>query len=108
MSAGKDSSVRLWDVQHGTELFRWDTKHPARACAFANIDQRLVLFATDPFSTVPATLRLARLADLPEDTPQEPQLQIELERSQKYASYPPSGILCEHAGCVSSLHVTSQ
>jgi hypothetical protein len=75
--------MRLWDVQHGTELFRWDTKQPARACAFANIDQRLVLFCTDPFAAVAPTLQLARISDFPEQTPQEPLLQIDLERSQR-------------------------
>lgn len=85
LTAGADSSVRLWDVERGIELYRWETHQPAKACAFAVADQRLAAFTTSTFATSMPTIRFVRLADIPSDNVQNPILQIDLERTQTCA-----------------------
>ena len=77
--------MRLWEVQTGKELFKWDAHQPARAVAFGNIDPHLACYSTDPFSTLAPSLRFVRIAELPQDSEQNPFLQIDLERSQRCA-----------------------
>ena len=78
--------MRLWEVNGGRELFNWDAHQPARACAFGNIDEHLACYSTDPFSTRDPSLRFVRIAEVPEESEQEPTVQIDLERSQRCAS----------------------
>lgn len=87
LSAGQDSTVRLWDVKTGEQLFCWNSHQPARACAFGKIDPRTALYSTDPFSTTAPSLRFVRIAELPQETQQDPTLQIDLKREQRCA-YP--------------------
>lgn len=85
LTAGADSSVRLWDVERGVELFRWETHQPAKACAFAQADQRLAAFTTSAFATSMPSIRFIRIADVPSESEQNPILQIDLERTQTCA-----------------------
>ena len=82
LTAGADSSVRLWDVEKGTELYTWTTHQPAKACAFAQADQRLAVFTTGAFATSMPSIRFIRIADVPGESKQSPILQIDLERTQ--------------------------
>jgi WD40 repeat protein len=84
ITAGADSSVRLWDVEKGTELCKWDTHQPARSCAFAQTDQRLAAYTTSAFATVLPSIRFIRIADVPADSDKNPILQIDVERTQAY------------------------
>lgn len=86
LTAGADSSVRLWDVEKGTELFTWTTHQPAKACAFAQADQRLAAFTTGAFATSMPSIRFVRIADVPGESKQSPILQIDLERTQTCVS----------------------
>lgn len=84
ITAGADSSVRLWDVEKGTELCKWDTHQPARSCCFAQADQRLAAYTTSAFATVLPSIRFIRIADVPGDSDRNPILQIDIERTQAY------------------------
>jgi WD40 repeat protein len=85
LTAGADSSVRLWDVELGKELCVWRTGQPAKACAFAQADQRLAAFTTSAFSTAMPSIRFVRIADVPGESDENPILQIDLERTQTCA-----------------------
>lgn len=75
--------MRLWDVQTGRPLFVWETHQPARACRFGTIDPHTAMYTTDSFSTSKPSIRFVRIADIPEESSDQPMLQIDLERQQR-------------------------
>jgi WD40 repeat protein len=83
LTAGQDSSVRLWDVQHGEQLFIWESNQPARACAFAKADPHLAVYTTDQFSTTSPSIRFVRIAEVPQQTDPTPTLQIDITRKER-------------------------
>jgi hypothetical protein len=88
MTAGQDSSVRLWDVQTGSQLFIWESNQPARACAFAKADPHLAVYTTDQFSTTAPSIRFVRIAERPQDSDQTPLLHLDRTRLQRCAAAP--------------------
>lgn len=66
LTGSADSSARLWDVQTGKELFRWDTRTAVRAVAFAQGDKK-ALYVTDAIMGQPCTLCVVPVEDNMED-----------------------------------------
>lgn len=57
-----DSTVRLWDVKSGEELFCWDINVPCRACSFS-IGDRFAAFSTDMFMETLPSMRIISLEE---------------------------------------------
>lgn len=77
LTGSADSSVRLWSVSNGQELFNWDTHCPARGVAFS-AGEKLAAFTTDPFMLTMPSIRLIKMNDDPRENTQQPLLQIDL------------------------------
>jgi translation initiation factor 3 subunit I len=60
LSASSDSSVKLWDVQTGRELFSWKYRVPVRSVSFSSSQDRF-LSVTDNVLSNPATIYIHRL-----------------------------------------------
>ncbi|KAJ3683858.1 hypothetical protein LUZ60_014085 [Juncus effusus] len=62
ITGSADQTVKLWDVQTGTQLFSFNFNSPARSVDFS-IGDKLVVITTDPFMGNPSTIQVKRIAD---------------------------------------------
>ena len=62
ITASADSSVKLWDVASGKDLFTFKSQEPCRAVAFSMGD-RMAAYTTDQFMGQPSQIHLVNIAD---------------------------------------------
>jgi hypothetical protein len=62
LTASADNSLRMWAVETGKELFRWDTKTAVRSVHFGEGD-RIALFVTDKTMGQPSTIHVVSIAE---------------------------------------------
>ena len=62
ITASADSSVKLWDVASGKDLFTFKSQEPCRAVAFS-IGDRMAAYTTDQFMGQPSQIHLVNIAD---------------------------------------------
>eukprot|EP00887_Chlorella_sp_A99_P004303 scaffold15.g4303.t1 len=73
LTAGGDSTVRLWDMRNGQELYRFayqGDNAPFRAVRFS-VGEQLVATSTDPFMSRVSQIRLLRMAEDPAEQSSE-------------------------------------
>lgn len=70
LSAAGDSSARLWDMETGDMLFRFQFNEPARAAKFS-VGERLAAVSTDPFMNSVSAIRIFSIADSPAEQSEE-------------------------------------
>jgi WD40 repeat protein len=66
ITGSADQSVKLWDVQTGTQLYSFNFNSPARSVDFS-VGDKLVVITTDPFMGNPSTIQVKRIARDPSD-----------------------------------------
>jgi translation initiation factor 3 subunit I len=66
ITGSADQTVKLWDVQTGTQLYSFNFNSPARSVDFS-IGDNLVIITTDPFMGNPSTIQVKRIAQYPSD-----------------------------------------
>nr|QEX51220.1 eukaryotic translation initiation factor 3 subunit I-like isoform X1 [Cymbidium ensifolium] len=66
ITGSADQSVKLWDVQSGTQLYSFNFDSPARAVEFS-IGDKLVVITTDPFMGHTSTIQVKRIARDPNE-----------------------------------------
>lgn len=71
LTASGDRTARLWDVQFGTELYRFDHMSPVRACGFAD-GGRMIFTAQEDTMSQPAALFIYNLAEDSKEQDSEP------------------------------------
>ncbi|DBA93000.1 hypothetical protein WJX79_006086 [Trebouxia sp. C0005] len=62
ITASADSSVKLWDVASGKDLFTFKSQEPCRAVAFS-VGDRMAAYTTDQFMGQPSQIHLVNIAD---------------------------------------------
>lgn len=62
ITASADSSVKLWDIASGKDLFTFSTSEPCRAVAFS-LGDRMAAYSTDQFMGQPSGIHLVNIAD---------------------------------------------
>ena len=62
ITASADSSVKLWDVASGKDLFTFKSQEPCRAVAFS-VGDRMAAYSTDQFMGQPSAIHLVNIAD---------------------------------------------
>jgi translation initiation factor 3 subunit I len=62
MTGSGDSTVRLWDMSDGSELFKFQFHEPCRAVRF-NVGDTMAAVSTDPFMNSVSAIRLLKIAD---------------------------------------------
>lgn len=60
ITSSADQTVKLWNVETGTQLFSFNFESPARAVDFAEGD-KLVVITTDPFMELPSAIHIKRI-----------------------------------------------
>ncbi|KAJ3055164.1 Eukaryotic translation initiation factor 3 subunit I [Rhizophlyctis rosea] len=78
LTGSADSSARLWDVQTGKELFKWNTNTAVRAVAFAQGDKK-ALYVTDAVMGQKSTIWVVPVEDNVEDQTDEFMLKITID-----------------------------
>lgn len=71
ITASGDSTVRLWEMETGEELFQFRRKEPCRAVSFST-GERMAAFSCDPFMQAPATMQIVAIEEDMEDQEDEP------------------------------------
>lgn len=66
ITASADSTVRLWDVQTGRNLFTFKFNEPCRAVRFSMGD-RMAALTADPFMAAPSAIHIVNIAEDPAD-----------------------------------------
>ncbi|KAL5724794.1 Eukaryotic translation initiation factor 3 subunit I [Ranunculus cassubicifolius] len=61
ITASADSTVKLWDIKTGTQLYTYEFTAPARAVEFS-IGDKLAVITTDPFIQYPSTVHVKRIS----------------------------------------------
>ena len=62
ITASADSSVKLWDIASGKDLFTFKSQEPCRAVAFS-LGDRMAAYSTDQFMGQPSAIHLVNIAD---------------------------------------------
>ncbi|KAI3426446.1 hypothetical protein D9Q98_008813 [Chlorella vulgaris] len=75
LSAAGDSSARLWSMETGAELFKFQFNEPARASKFS-VGEKLAAVSTDPFMNSKSAIRFFRIAEDPREQSGEEILQL--------------------------------
>lgn len=66
ITGSADQTVKLWDVQSGTQLYSFNFDSPARAVEFS-IGDKLAVITTDPFMGQTSTIQVKRIARDPNE-----------------------------------------
>ncbi|KAK8958108.1 Eukaryotic translation initiation factor 3 subunit I [Platanthera guangdongensis] len=66
ITGSADQSVKLWDIQSGTQLYSFNFEAPARAVEFS-VGDKLAVITTDPFMEQTPTIQVKRIARDPND-----------------------------------------
>lgn len=60
LTASADTTVKLWNVENGEELFSWSHRAPVRCVALATGDRKF-LAVTDPFTKLASSIYIYKL-----------------------------------------------
>ena len=71
ITASGDSSVRLWNVEDGTERFKFEFSEPCRAVSFSTGEQ-LAVCSSDAFMGSAPSLHILKIAEDPRDQTMAP------------------------------------
>jgi len=85
LTASGDRTARLWDVQYGTELYRFDHGSPVRACGFAE-GGKMIFTAQEDSMNQPAALFVYNITDDIKQQEPEPSREMFNEESGKIFS----------------------
>lgn len=77
ITASGDSSVRLWEMETGLELFQWKLQEPCRALRLS-VGEHLAAFSTDPFQSTPPGMHIIRICEELADQTDEQLLSMDL------------------------------